>query len=223
MINPRWIVILLGIILNIINYFISPQRYSSKKCISNIKCNKLFYYIILAIFILDILFVIYLSKTIGPPLQFLPNFWWIGLIIIFGLYIVTLYQNTKYINDNCNEIKNYETCNSKHECAYNESCYSRFILKPKTIIKKNYRVILCYLVLFVYALSFGKEYNTNTTKPVINNFVNNFIKNRFGGSENTFTFIFGWSRILSIILIIINLKITSSYFPCKYNLPTNWK
>ena len=53
--------------------------------------------------------------------------------------------------------------------------------------------------------------------------LNKFFLNRFGGfTNNKKGFIFGWSRIISIILLFINYNIDNGYFSCKYNLPINW-
>lgn len=230
-IKIRWGIVILAILLNIYNYYTSPQRYSAKpNCLFglktiNITCNKLFYYLIISIFILDLLFILYLNDVISPPLEMLPKQWWLVIVIMIGLFLHSLYENTKYINGDCNS-KDRIKCTENTDCDFNDErsiCFTKFVLKPSNILKKIYKNIINIIVILLYLFSFGYEYMNNHVEKEDENPLNKFFLNRFGGfTNNKKGFIFGWSRIISIILLFINYNIDNGYFSCKYNLPINW-
>lgn len=227
----RWGIIILALLLNIYNYYTSPQRYSSKpNCLFGLKtinftCNKLFYYLIIAIFVLDMLFIFYLNNIIKPPLEFLPKQWWLIIIVLIGLFLYSLYDNTNYINADCSE-KERIKCTENLACDYDDVrsiCHSKIILKPSSIIKKLFKNIINIIVLLLYLFSFGYEYMNNHVNKEDSTPFNKYFLNRFGGfNNNKKNFIFGWSRIVGIILLLINYNIDNGYFSCKYNLPQNW-
>jgi len=218
----RWSLISFGLLLNLINYYISPIRLSSKKkCFSFFKCNTGITILYLIIFLLDILFIIYLN-SLDKPFEKLPNLWWLIIPIIFLPLIHSVYSYSKYYNFTCNKIKKEDECLNNQDCTYQLNlCSNKFIIKPNSIFSKNNRTIINYIIIIIYLASFFIEYTNNyipSIKPL-----DNYIYNRFGSiTKQPYFASFAWLKIISIIIVLYIFKINNDYMPCKYNLPSNW-
>ncbi len=199
----RWILILFGLILNVVNYTISPYRVSIKKNpLINISYKNIFFIIYILLLSFDIIYIILLNK-IHKPIINIPNIWWMSIIIIFGIYLINLYINSNYYNLDCNTTS-ITKCYYKRDCIVDKAinrCENKFINKPSVFLSKNIRTGLNTIIILVFIISYYFEYYLNKNEMV----------NRIG-----------FIRLISIILIIYITIVNLNYIPCKYGLPTNW-
>jgi hypothetical protein len=204
--NIRWCLILIGLLLNITNYTISPYRISTKRNpLINISYKNIFFSIYMILFIIDIIYIIYLN-SFNKPISNFPNIWWMALVIIFGVYLINLYINSNYINLTCNNTS-IDKCYYKPNCIIDTTlnkCEDKFIEKPVIFLSKTKRTILNIIILLIFGISYIYEYYLN--KPEIKNILSYF----------------AWIRIISIVFIIYITITSVKYIPCKYGLPTNW-
>lgn len=202
----RWTLIISGLVLNIINYTVSPYRVSNKpNPLINISYKTIFFSIFVLLFILDIIYIIYLN-TFSKPINGLPDTWWMLIVLVFGIYLINLYINSNYINLTCNKTS-IDKCYYKPNCIIDKTlnkCENKFIIKPILFISKTSRTILNIIILLVYLFSYYYEYKINT--PKLTNIISQL----------------AWFRIISIFLIIYIITVNSNYIPCKYGLPENW-
>jgi len=199
----RWILIIFGLILNIINYTISPYRVSIKKnTLINISYKNIFFIIYILLFIFDMIYIILLNK-IHKPIINIPNIWWIAIMIIFGIYLINLYINSNYYNLDCDKTS-LNKCYYKPECIVDTTinrCENKFITKPSIFLGNNIRSAINTIIILVFIISYYFEYYIN---------------------KNEITNKLSLIRMLSIILIIYITIVNLNYIPCKYGLPANW-
>ena len=205
--KTRYYLAILVFVLNTINFYFGQERFSSKpKCLakqSPFKCHHLIYTIFIILAIVDLTYFGYLEK-IGLLTDRFPKYWWMGLVAFAIAFYYNEFTATQYVNFECDG-KPEAKCEATYECKFypdKNICGKKYIQKPAAFLSRNVRIIIALVVLFVYLLTFFKEFNNNwyTSSPKL-----------------------GWLRILSIPTIVVYIWALYNHRNCDFNLPTNWK
>jgi hypothetical protein len=202
----RYYLAFLVLVLNVLNFYTGPERFSKKpKCLakqSPLKCYHIIYLIFGMLAIVDLVYFGYLEK-IGELTTRFPKYWWLALVFFATMFYYTEFKDTFYVNFDCNGKHDLE-CNVAYECQYyedNKICDNKYIRKPTAFLSRNIRLIVAVIVLAIYLFTFYIEYYNNW----------------FGADPKL-----GWVRIVGIPTIIVYIWILYNHRNCDYNLPANW-
>lgn len=206
--QTRYYLAFAAFILNIINFYFGQERFSGKpNCLakkSPLKCNQLIYLVFIVLAIVDLSYFPYLEK-IGGFTNLFPKYWWMALLAFSFAFFYNEYTATQFVNFNCSNYKEQKECDATYECHFFEQkniCGNKYIKSPTKFISRNVKLFFALVILFIYLLTFFKEYNNNW----------------FGSSPNL-----GWLRILGIPAIVVYIWIIYNHRNCAFNLPANWK
>ena len=197
----RWILIFLSIIITILQYYNEPQRYSYAKAFDGLSYKWHLYIIAVFICITTTLTILGFWASI-PFTDKLPEYWYIGLLILYLAIITQITVDSEQIVDD-----------------------GTFNPPPTFMLPQKYRVMLTYAGLVVFILVMVQMYIyygiADTTKKTL---LSRYILERFGGwyVGNKIDFLFEWSGIIDVILKIYVLYLQANFQACRYGLPPSW-
>jgi len=197
----RWILLLLGVILTIIQYLNSPQRFSYNTARFGISFKWYMYMLCM--------FNLFTSSltTMGqwgsiPFTDSLPEYWYIYVFVICFAIITQITLDSPQIADD-----------------------GSFNPPPTYMFPQKYRVIISYVSLIVDILLMVQVYIyfgiANIYKKTL---LNKYILERFGGwiDGNKIDFLFDWSGIIDVLIKLYIFALQRDFFACEYGLPPSW-
>ena len=197
----RWLLLLLGLFITILQYLNSPQRFSFRLAEFNITFK--WYMYILCMFNL---FTSSL-KTIGqwstiPFTDVLPDYWYVYLFILLFAIITQITVDEKQIADDGN-----------------------LNPPPQYMFPQKYRVIIAYISVIIDTLLMVQIYIYNGVVDVSKKtLLSQYVLERFGGwiDGNKLDFIFEWSGMIDVFIKIYILLLQTNFYACDYGLPPSW-
>jgi len=197
----RWLLLFLGVILTLIQYLNSPQRFSYK--IAHFGIPFKWYMYILCMFNL---FTSSMT-TIGqwstiPFTDKLPDYWYIYIFVLCFAIITQITVDSEQYLDN-----------------------GSFSPPPTYLLPQKYRVIISYCSLVVDTLLMVQVYIyfgiTDVTKKTL---LSKYVLERFGGwiSGNKLDFLFDWSGMFDVFIKLYILVLQRDFYACDYGLPSSW-
>lgn len=197
----RWIFLLLGIIITILQYLNEPQRFSYYKSFDGLQYKWHLYLLAIFTCITTVLTVIGLWGTI-PFTTMLPEYWYIYLFI---LYLVIMTQITidspQYSDDG--------TLNPP----------------PSYMFTQKYRVMIAYTGLIIDVIIMLQIYIYFGIADISEKTIlSRYILERFGSwiEGNKLDFLFEWSGLIHIGIKIYILLLQKNFHACNYGLPPSW-
>ena len=191
------------IFLHVYHYYIQPFRYCDKEeCFffMPVRCDNLFYTLILVLIILEVLYLLYISSH-ERIFETLPEQWWYVIpLLAFGIFHI-ISQNPKRVSDD-----------------------GTYKVKPNNIMERYSRisfmtttlVILIIAILFEAGISLYNRLDTENLKESIKTQI--FFKDKVDTKYYTLALI----RFIAIPIILFYRYIYDNFGACKYDLPFNW-
>ena len=193
----RYLLPLFIILIYYYIYWTFPYRFSNSngKLIPFIKTNVAVSILIIIMILIELLFIIYLSKYVSISSN-IPKYWWIIIPVASILFIHFVFSTTDTIK---------------------EDKIDTYVGKPDSIKSQTNRKIVLLLALFLIFISISIEVYV-TLKGKLNQ---NVFDNIFYGKNNLKFYIIPWTRIINIIILIFMLIKNKGYM-CNIELPFNW-
>jgi hypothetical protein len=197
----RWLFLLLGVILTILQYLNSPQRFSYVNARFGLSFK--WYMYLLCMFNLFTSSLTTVGQWITIPFtDMLPDYWYIYVFIIcFAIITQITIDSPQYSND------------------------GTFTPPPNYMLTQKYRVIISYCSVIVDTILMLQVYIyfgiTDITKKTL---LSTYVLERFGGwiDGNKLDFLFEWSGIIDVLIKIYILALQRDFFACEYDLPSSW-
>jgi len=198
----RWILLLLSIILTVLQYLNSPQRFSYKTAYFGISFK--WYMYILCIFNLFTSSLTTMGQWVEIPFtKNLPEYWYIYVVILFFAIITQITIDSKQYKDDG----------------------TSFNPPPDYMYPQKYRVLISYCSFIVDTLLMIQVYIyfgiADISKKTL---IHTYFLQRFGGwlDGNKIDFLFDWSGIIDVIIKFYILALQKGFFACEYGLPPSW-
>ncbi len=198
----RWLFFIAVAVLNFVAYYQDPLRYTLETKCLGFPCKWFSFLAGMGTYTMDVLTFLGLLFTIPFAIS-MPQYWFVPLIAI-GYAIIT-------------EI----TIWSK---TYKED--GKLNSPPKYLMPKKKRIALYTTILILDLIVFVQFYMYAGISNLVNKTVlHQFFTSRFGGmysGGNKLQFIVAWIGSIGILFDLLALRISSSFYPCHYNLPKSW-
>jgi hypothetical protein len=197
----RWLFIVIGIIVTILQYINEPQRFSYKKSFEGLSYKWHLYIIAIFVCITTVLTVIGLWVTI-PFTDKLPDYWYVYLFVLYVAIITQITVDSPIYTDD-----------------------GSFNPPPSYILPQKYRVMIAYVGLIIDIIIMLQIYIyfgiADISKKTI---LSRYILERYGGwiEGNKLDFLFEWSGLIHVGLKIYVLLLQKNFQACKYGLPPSW-
>ena len=198
----RWIFLWLGIIITLIQYYNSPQRYSFVSAYFGISFKWYMYILCMINLFTSALTTMGQWATI-PFTDKLPDYWYLYIFILcFAIVTQITVESPQYVNDP-------NTLNAP----------------PIYMLTQKYRVIIAYCSVIIDTILMIQLYIylgiTNTANKTI---LSKYVLDRFGGwiEGNKLDFIFEWSGMIDVFIKIYILLLQTGFYACEYGLPPSW-
>jgi len=197
----RWIFILLGVIVTILQYINEPQRFSYKKSFDGLTYKWHLYLISIFVCITTALTVIGLWVTI-PFTDKLPDYWYVYLFVLYVAIITQITVDSPLYTDD-----------------------GSFNPPPSYMFPQKYRVMIAYAGLIIDIIIMLQIYIyfgiADISKKTI---LSRYILERYGGwiEGNKLDFLFEWSGLIHVGLKIYVLLLQKNFQACQYGLPPSW-
>jgi len=197
----RWVLLFLGIIVTIIQYLNTPQRFSFKTAEFGIQFKWYIYLLCMLNLFTSSLTVIGQWATI-PFTDYLPDFWYIYFFIICFAIITQITIDEK-------EISNDGSLNPP----------------PLYMFPQYYRVLIAYISVLIDTMLMVQLYIFNgIADPTKKTLLSIYVLERFGGwvDGNKLDYLFEWSGMIDVIIKIYILLLQTNFYACDYGLPSSW-
>ena len=197
----RWLLLFLGIVVTIIQYLNTPQRFSFRLANFNIQFKWYMYILCMFNLFTSALTTIGQWSTI-PFTDVLPDYWYVYLFILLFAIITQITVDEEQIYD---------------DGSLNPP--------PQYMYPQKYRVIIAYISVIIDSLLMIQIYIYNGISDVSKTtLLSKYILERFGGwvDGNKLDFIFEWSGMIDVIIKIYILLLQSNFYACDYGLPPSW-
>ena len=197
----RWLLLLLGIIITIIQYLNTPQRFSFK--IAEFGIPFKWYIYILCMFNLFTSCLTTIGQwTTIPFTDALPEYWYIYIFILCFAIITQITVDSKEIVD---------------DGSLNPP--------PLYMYPQKYRVIIAYISVCIDTMLMVQLYIYNGIADVTKKtLLSQYLLERFGGwiDGNKLDFLFEWSGMIDVFIKIYILLLQTNFYACDYGLPSSW-
>jgi len=197
----RWLFLFLGIMLTLLQYLNSPQRFSYKKAKFGLSFKWYMYLLCMFNLFTSSLTTMGQWSTI-PFTDKLPEYWYLYLFILcFAIITQMTVDSEQYLDD------------------------GTFSPPPPYMLSQKYRVLISYCSLLVDILLMVQVYIyfgiTDVNKKTI---LSKYVLERFGGwiSGNKLDFLFDWSGIIDVLIKLYILVLQKDFYACDYGLPPSW-
>ena len=197
----RWLLLLLGLFITILQYLNTPQRYSFKIAEFNIQFKWYMYILCMFNLFTSSLTTIGQWSTI-PFTDVLPDYWYVYLFILLFAIITQITVDEKQIADDGN-----------------------LNPPPQYMFPQKYRVIIAYISVIIDTLLMVQIYIYNGVVDVSKKtLLSQYVLERFGGwiDGNKLDFIFEWSGMIDVFIKIYILLLQTNFYACDYGLPPSW-
>lgn len=196
----RWIILFIIFILQIYSYAQNPKLFTNAKKCYNSNCRAVTFLIGVISATLTLLALITLWYVL-PFADFLPDYWYIPIIILTYAIIIQITISVKV------EVED-----------------GSFNPPPEYLINKKNRVILYVILTFLFMIYFLQLYLDEGVNIVNNNrYIDHFVLGRFGGiSKNNYNFFIQWFAIIKILGSVLTIKSEADFYACDYGLPISW-
>ena len=197
----RWLLLFLGVILTLIQYLNSPQRFSYKIAYFGIPFKWYMYILCMFNLFTSSMTTIGQWSTI-PFTDKLPDYWYIYIFILCFAIITQITVDSEQYLDN-----------------------GSFSPPPTYMLPQKYRVIISYCSLVVDTLLMLQVYIyfgiTDVSKKTL---LSTYVLERFGGwiTGNKLDFLFDWSGIIDVLIKLYILILQRDFYACEYGLPSSW-
>ena len=197
----RWLLLFLGVILTLIQYLNSPQRFSYKIAYFGIPFKWYMYILCMFNLFTSSMTTIGQWSTI-PFTDKLPDYWYIYIFILCFAIITQITVDSEQYLDN-----------------------GSFSPPPTYMLPQKYRVIISYCSLVVDTLLMLQVYIyfgiTDVSKKTL---LSTYVLERFGGwiTGNKLDFLFDWSGIIDVLIKLYILVLQRDFYACEYGLPSSW-
>ena len=199
-IRIRYLLLLILLTLNFLQYLNNPLTHSDAVECIGIKCRP--FALIITILSFTFLSGMMVSMGILNKSIVIPKYWYVPIIIIGGITII------------------YDWCSKKIV----KPMKNRIIPPPEGYIPKIRRIILNFSILFIYLLLFIANFIADRVPTNSNKFSEVVFYSAFGSlNQNPIAFFAGWLSSFGIITAMINIYFAETFYPQKYNLPYSWK
>ena len=207
----RWILIFISIILTTLQYYNEPQRFSYKTGIIGLSYKWELY--LIAIFICVTTTLTLLGFWVSIPFtDMLPDYWYIGFLILYMGLITQITLNSEQVKNVCNKGPD-----GKLTCEFNPP--------PTYMLPQKYRVMLTYTGLIVFIVIMIQMYIyydvVDYSKKTL---LSRYVLERYGGwyPGNKLDFILEWSGLIDCGLKLYILYLQTNFQACNYGLPSSW-
>jgi hypothetical protein len=197
----RWLLLFLGLVITILQYLNSPQRFSFRIAEFNITFKWYMYILCMFNLFTSSLTTIGQWSTI-PFTDVLPDYWYVYLFILLFAIITQITIDEKQIADDGN-----------------------LNPPPKYMYPQKYRVIIAYISVLIDSLLMIQIYIYNGIVDVSKKtLLSQYVLERFGGwiDGNKLDFIFEWSGMIDVFIKIYILLLQTNFYACDYGLPPSW-
>ena len=197
----RWLLLLLGLFITILQYLNSPQRFSFRLAEFNITFKWYMYILCMFNLFTSSLTTIGQWSTI-PFTDVLPDYWYVYLFILLFAIITQITVDEKQIADDGN-----------------------LNPPPQYMFPQKYRVIIAYISVIIDTLLMVQIYIYNGVVDVSKKtLLSQYVLERFGGwiDGNKLDFIFEWSGMIDVFIKIYILLLQTNFYACDYGLPPSW-
>ena len=197
----RWILLFLGIILTLIQYLNSPQRFSYTNAYFGISFKWYMYILCMINIFTSSMTTMGQWSTISFTDK-LPDYWYLYLFILFFAIITQITIDSPQYSDD-----------------------GSFNPPPAYMMPQKYRVIIAYCSLVIDILLMVQVYIyfgiTDVNKKTL---LSKYILERFGSwvSGNKLDFIFDWSGMIDVFIKLYILALQKNFQACEYGLPSSW-
>jgi len=197
----RWVLLFLGIIVTILQYLNSPQRFSFINAKFGISFKWYLYILCMFNLFTSSLTTIGQWSTI-PFTDILPDYWYIYLFVLCFAIITQITIDSPQIADD-----------------------GSFNPPPIYMYTQKYRVMIAYISVIIDSLLMIQLYIYNgiadSSKKTL---LSHYILERFGGwiEGNKLDFIFEWSGMIDVFIKIYILILQDTFRACDYGLPSSW-
>jgi hypothetical protein len=197
----RWLLLFLGVILTLIQYLNSPQRFSYKIAYFGIPFKWYMYILCMFNLFTSSMTTIGQWSTI-PFTDKLPDYWYIYIFVLCFAIITQITVDSEQYLDN-----------------------GSFSPPPTYMLPQKYRVIISYCSLVVDTLLMLQVYIyfgiTDVSKKTL---LSTYVLERFGGwiTGNKLDFLFDWSGIIDVLIKLYILILQKDFYACEYGLPSSW-
>jgi len=197
----RWILLFLGIVISILQYLNSPQRFSTIE--SKFYISFKWYLYLLCMFNLFTSSLTIIGQWASIPFtDLLPDYWYVYLFVLCFAIITQITVDSPQITD---------------DGSLNPP--------PTYMYSQKHRVIIAYISVVIDTLLMLQLYIYNgiadTSKQTL---LSRYILERFGGwiPGNKLQFMFEWSGMIDVFIKIYILLLQNNFRACEYNLPSSW-
>ena len=197
----RWIFLFLGVIITILQYLNSPQRFSFETAEFGLSFKWYLYLLCMLNLFTSSLTTIGQWATI-PFTDMLPDYWYIYLFILCFAIITQITIDSPQVLDD-----------------------GSFNPPPLYMFPQNTRVIIAYISVIIDTLLMIQLYIYNgivdSSKKTLLSY---YILERFGGwiKGNKLDFLFEWSGMIDVFIKIYILLLQKNFNACEYGLPSSW-
>ena len=213
--NLRYSIALLIIILNILSYKHTRQRFSVNDSLLYLNTNQYYFINITILLIINLFYLYYLD--LDAPAD-LPKYWYIAFFTICFLYVFYIYDSSFKVIDlikvkdpenannseNGNDPENANNENGNNENG-NDSDDDNMKPPPKYLYKQKIRYTIYYLTILLIISTIVLEYIINQ-------------------NNNSFYFpLLILTLSISLIINLTNYYYFKNFKTCIYNLPSSWK
>jgi hypothetical protein len=196
----KWFICLTCFVLNFFSYYQNPTLFTDSKNCHGMSCRWFNFIAGMGNLTLNLIGLIGLWY-IAPFSKYLPNYWYVPVIILSYALLIQITLSVKVTTDDGN-----------------------FNPPPEDLWPKKYRILL-NVIIFILDIIFFHQLYLDGGKQLYNNptILDDFILSRFGGwNESKFDFVLGWYGIIGFILDILCINNIASFKACNYNLPSSW-
>ena len=196
----KWFVCISFFILNFVSYYQNPTLFTDVKNCYGMSCRWFNFIAGMGNLTLNLIGLIGLWY-IAPFSKYLPNYWYIPVIILSYAILIQITLSVKITTDD-----------------------GGFNPPPEDLWPQKYRVLLNIIIMILDIIFFHQLY-LDGGKQLYNNptILEDFILNRFGGwNEAKFDFVLGWYAIIGFLFDIFAIIFAYKFRACNYDLPSSW-
>lgn len=196
----KWFICITFFILNFFSYYQNPTLFTDSNNCYGMSCRWFNFIAGMGNLTLNLIGLIGLWY-VAPFSKYLPNYWYIPIIILSYALLIQITLSVKMTTDDGN-----------------------FNHPPEGLWNQKYRTWL-NIIIFILDIIFFHQLYLDGGKQLYNNptIMDDLILSRFGGwNEAKFDFVLGWYGIVGFILDILCINTISSFRSCNYNLPSSW-